>query len=204
MTFPYLNQRISGGLYQALLEDPFYSTLESSVAGDAAIRKTAMVKYYDYSLQEGHTYGELVMPNGDDFGASIWAKPQTTEVSQAISQQKKRFLQTHLGTDGLERYEEITEFMAAKTRGVIPVGSWYLSILGVAPEFQGQGLGETLIQPILEKVDQAGACCYLETFTARNKRFYIRQGFFETISYLEPTTKARCWVMLREPPTASR
>ena len=46
--------------------------------------------------------------------------------------------------------------MAEQTATVVPPESWYLSIVGIAPPFQGQGLGPSLIQPILDRTDELG------------------------------------------------
>jgi GNAT superfamily N-acetyltransferase len=75
--------------------------------------------------------------------------------------------------------------------------AWYLSIVGVAPHAQGQGLGRRLLQPTLTEADRAGADCYLETFSARSLRFYERLGFQSLRLFLEPTTKSDYWLMKR-------
>ena len=42
---------------------------------------------------------------------------------------------------------------------------WYLAIMGVAPEWQGRGLGTALMSPALEALDAAGTPAYLEAST---------------------------------------
>lgn len=53
----------------------------------------------------------------------------------------------------------------------------YLAVVGVAPEAQGRGLGNALLQAGLDRCDAAGADCYLETDTAAAARLYERLGF---------------------------
>ena len=56
-----------------------------------------------------------------------------------------------------------------------------------------------LLEPTLGEADTAGASCYLETFSARNPRFYERLGFELAASHVEPTTGASYAIMLRRP-----
>jgi ribosomal protein S18 acetylase RimI-like enzyme len=53
----------------------------------------------------------------------------------------------------------------------------YLAYIGVAPEFQGQGLGSRLLGPTLERCDAERVPAYLEASTERNARLYERHGF---------------------------
>jgi GNAT superfamily N-acetyltransferase len=54
---------------------------------------------------------------------------------------------------------------------------WYLEVLGVRPEAQGQGLGTRLLEPVLSRADRDGVSCYLETADPANVAFYERLGF---------------------------
>lgn len=59
----------------------------------------------------------------------------------------------------------------------VPQQHWYLAILGVAPAYQSQGIGGSLLQPLLNQADSTGLPCYLETSTEGGIRFYQRHGF---------------------------
>jgi GNAT superfamily N-acetyltransferase len=54
---------------------------------------------------------------------------------------------------------------------------WYLVVMSVRPERQGQGLGTALVKPILERADRDGMVCRLETADPNNVPFYQRLGF---------------------------
>ena len=54
---------------------------------------------------------------------------------------------------------------------------WYLPFVGVAPDWQGRGLGTALLRPVLDRCDEEGTPAYLEASTARNRACYERQGF---------------------------
>ena len=55
--------------------------------------------------------------------------------------------------------------------------SWYLVVLSVRPEYQGQGLGTRLVEAVLERADRDGATSELETSDPANIGFYERFGF---------------------------
>lgn len=76
------------------------------------------------------------------------------------------------------------------------VPHWYLLGLGVSPDYQGQGIGGSLIQPILKQADEQGLPCYLETDTHGAVRFYQRHGFEILRTGEEPV---QFWTMKREP-----
>ena len=65
-------------LYDALIEDAFYNTMEESVVHGSP--KQAMLRYLDYSIFEAEKFGRLVIPNGSHYGISVWAKPLNGEL----------------------------------------------------------------------------------------------------------------------------
>jgi len=199
MDYLFEYRAIAEALYDALTEDAFYMAMESSVAGGPDQRREAMLRYYDYSMREAREYGHLYLPSGKAFGISIWSKPVNADLSRQVSNQKKAFLGKYMGYASLSKYREITEFMAEQTAPVVPPDSWYLSIVGIAPAFQGGGLGGSLIRPILNRTDELGSHTFLETFTPRNIHFYERLGFKDTAGFLEPATGVEYRVMIREP-----
>ena len=201
MNYFFKYRALSEALYDALTEDVFYVAMESSVSGGSNQRREAMLRYYDYSMREAREHGTLYryQPNGKAVGASIWSKPVYGRLSRQMADEKKAFLRVHLGDASLDRYAQITGGMAAQTAIIVPPGSWYLSIIGIAPAFQGQGLGGRLIRPILEKTDTLGCHTYLETFTPQNMRFYRRLGFQIADAFNAPGSNTRYWVMIRDP-----
>ena len=78
---------------------------------------------------------------------------------------------------------------------------WYLFALGVLPDYQRQGIGSSLIQPILKRASEDGLPCYLEARTEEAVSFYQKNGFeiiekFETPTFEQTITY---WTMKREP-----
>lgn len=54
---------------------------------------------------------------------------------------------------------------------------WFLATIGVDPAQQRQGIGGTLLEPVLAKADEQRRSCYLETHLEDNVRLYQRHGF---------------------------
>ena len=75
---------------------------------------------------------------------------------------------------------------------------YYLNVLGVSPESQGQGLGSRLLAPMLERCDREGVPAYLESSKERNLAFYGRHGFRVTGDVTFPRGP-RIWAMWRDP-----
>ena len=199
MTYKFLYRSIAKSLYLSLHHQPFYAEIERGVSDNPTRNQEAMLKYFDYSMREGQKHGELYFQQGQTYGASVWSKPMNSTLAKQISQEKRDFISQHLGETSLKKYISIVEFMAEKARAAVPAESWYLSIVGIAPNWQGKGLGSTFVNPVLEMADALGVPCYLETFTRRNMNFYQRLGYIESASFIESVTSKEYWIMLREP-----
>jgi GNAT superfamily N-acetyltransferase len=98
-----------------------------------------------------------------------------------------------------ENYQRIVDYMSAHARSIVDADAWYLSIVAIAPEAQGRGLGARLLEPTLAEADAAAADSYLETFSRQSSPFYERLGFVKRAEFDEPTTRARYALMIRAP-----
>ena len=71
-------------------------------------------------------------------------------------------------------------------------------ILGVDTVKQGQGIGGSIIQPILARAEADGLrCCYLETMKERNVVFYEKNGFEVLVEDDIPNGGPHFWTMKR-------
>jgi GNAT superfamily N-acetyltransferase len=186
-------------LVDSLRYDPFYVTITEEFHANEALRRQALARYFDYSMSEGVRMGRLVLWPDEAIGAAVWLLPAAASVYDAERTAKAEFLAWALGTTGAHAYRRIVDFMRPRAAAAVTESAWYLSIVGVAPSAQGQGIGKRLIEPTLAEADEAGVDCYLETFDRRNPGFYQRLGFAAVGSHAEPVTGASYTIMLRSP-----
>ena len=186
-------------LIDSLRYDPFYVTITKEFANDEARRRQALARYFDYSMSEGARKGRLVVWPDPAVGAAVWLLPAEISVCDAEAKAKDEFLAAALGATGRDAYRRIIDFMRPRAAAAVTETAWYLSIVGVTPSAQGQGVGKRLIAPTLADADDAGVDCYLETFDRRNPSFYQRLGFLAVGYHAEPVTGATYTIMLRKP-----
>ncbi|WDP92232.1 MAG: GNAT family N-acetyltransferase [Desulfobacter sp.] len=197
--YAFFNRPAAGALYQALTPDPFYYTLERCSSKDPGAAREAMFRYMDYSMAEAREHGKLTLTEDGASGAAIWALPLPPASEKAIAARKKDFILTHLGPESLSAYTDIVAFMAEKTGDVVPEDAWYLSILGIVPGHQGQGLGTKLMAPVLQEADTQCLAVYAESFTPENFGFYRGLGFHTEKTVSEPVTGSSYTVLVRPP-----
>ncbi len=195
--YKYLNRTVAKALYHALTPDPFYKVLERNSFSNLDAAREAMFKYYDYSMAEAQEYGRLTFTPDGTAGAAIWSIPLPQEFQQKISEKKKDFIFSHLGKKSLDVYTKITVFMDRQIWDVVPTDAWYLSILGILPERQGEGLGKKVMTPVLREADEQGVVVFAESFTPKNFGFYRRLGFETAKTVDEPITESQYTVLVR-------
>ena len=184
-------------LRQALVEDPFYIAIEQITGGGEAGR-LALLRYLDYSIVEGERYGLSHFPGEQAYGVSVWSKPLEEKLASEQKETKNRFLKQQIGEAYFDCYQSITQFMSAQSNSLVDSSAWYLSIIGVLPDFQNQGLGVNLVKDVLSKTDALQLPTFLETFTPRNETFYQRLGYRVVARPFEPTLQSAYAVMVRD------
>ena len=80
------------------------------------------------------------------------------------------------GARAMRRWGEVSRALQAE-RPLLP--HWYLALLGVDPDWQGQGLGGRLLEAFLALADRDGAPAYLECDREASLLVYTRRGFVE-------------------------
>ncbi|WP_444995868.1 GNAT family N-acetyltransferase [Aliikangiella sp. IMCC44359] len=199
MNYQLKYPELAEALYLALLDDAFYQTMEASVDGDDNVKKQAMLAYMDCSIIESQNFGECFIPEKQHYGVSVWAKPISQDQTNEKNKMKETFIRQYMGDNSYSVYQDICQAMQKNSHSLVLDSDWYLSIIGILPEFQGQGLGPGLVQSILNKTDKLNIGTFLETFTKRNMTFYFRLGYEVLGEFMEPNTNATYWLMRRQP-----
>jgi len=76
---------------------------------------------------------------------------------------------------------------------------YYLAFVGVEPEWQGRGMGASVLRPILERCDRERMPAFLEASSPRNRVLYERHGFVATEEFTLGRGAPPQWRMWREP-----
>ena len=196
---PADTSRAVRSLAAALIGDPFYRTVTVACGDDEAARLAMLEAYFALALAEGEQAGRVDLADAAGNGAAIWTTDTPAALRQAAYAQREDALRALLGEQGFAHFSAIVENME---HALAPHGlqdAWYLSIAGIAPDAQGQGLGASVLGPGLAAVDAARAACFLETYNERSLPFYGRLGFVVVGRYAEGVTGCDYWLMLRQP-----
>lgn len=199
MSYQFSNKKTASALYDAFQAEPFYLAIAKARSNQQESEKEALLKYFDFSIQEAKKYGSYSTLDNPLVGASLWHNPQTDEIYDQQAREKKVFLKNHFGAESLAVYKKIASGMETMEETVIEDHYWYLSILAVAKAYQGKGFGRQLLATVLAEADRLNTPTFLETFTDVNLIFYGKLGYEVALEYIEPVLNKTCWVLIRQP-----
>jgi GNAT superfamily N-acetyltransferase len=160
---------------------------------DPADRPAAMLRFFR-AFTEAIGRHEQISITRDGAGTALWLPPGTHPVDESNAEAFGEAVASVAGFE-LDRLAEFDERTGASHPSE---PNWYLNLLGVVPERQGEGIGSALLGPALARCDREGLGAYLEATTLRNRALYERHGF-ETIGELRFTDGPTLWPMWRAP-----
>ena len=184
-------------LARAFQDDPLYAYIlpdDQERHAHLPALFTALVKY---TL----VYGECTTTRALG-GAACWLRPGNTDVTFWRILRTGFGLQTsvaRISPQDRKRFLALMGYADDVHKRLMGRPHWYLWALGVHPDQQGQGIGSALLKPILDRADEEGLPCYLETQTEPNARFYEKRGFSVIESGDVPSHGVTFWTMVREP-----
>ncbi len=133
--------------------------------------------------------------------AMLWSKPGHKATSMGLWQQLKMIPRLIQMCGGISRVPRVIEVMnGLEANHPKEPDHYYLFMIGVHQDHQGQGLGSTILAKALETVDAEGMPAYLENTNPRNMPLYERHGF----KIMKEVTLGKgrgpsFWPMWREP-----
>ncbi len=161
----------------------------SYVFPDAAARKDALPGLFRSMVHYGLQHGEVYATSPAMEGATVWLPPGipggTSENPEVDKEALGRF-----GYYGYCVYTVREKYA--------PGPHWFLELIGVTPDNQGEGFASRLIKPMLERIDRENLPCYLDTELEKNVTIYQRYGFKVVDDNVVSGTGVRSWGMLRE------
>ncbi len=176
-------------LAQAFHQDPVYCWLFPR----EATRIQKCQRLFAVFLSDLIAQGSVFVTENME-GAALWISPRQVGPGWRGRVKQSAQVSLILGTGTLHgiQWQLTVESKHPRYR------HWYLFLLGIAPERQGQGIGSALLQPMLERCDTERLPIYLNTSNMNNVPFYQRRGFEiveETALSAGPTVSH----MVREP-----
>lgn len=166
-------------------------------------RRIALLGELTASTRYGLRYGNVNVPSETTDGAAIWLPPGKPLVS-TLGMLRVGFWEmvsapARVGFGYLPRFFRMVRQMEELHKRDVPKRHWYLMVLGVEPERQGQGVGGALIEPGLARADRDCLPCYLETAKEINVDFYKKHGFEVLREVALGGDGPPMWTMLRKP-----
>jgi len=152
----------------------------------------AMLRYGSAHLSDTYTTADLA-------GAAIWTPPGYSGLTLREWPGMLRQSLFMCGWRGLAAIMSMHRLLEERLKRHVPEQNYYLSVLGVDPARQGQGIGSALMQPILERCDLERVPASLATNLERNVGLYERHGFRVVDELPIPGTTIPTWIMRRDP-----
>jgi len=163
--------RISHLLAASFSRDPIFNWM-TRVNGRAA----ALNRFFHWVMRERVIpLGETWM-TADGYAAAAWIAPYAEAKPESLAEEL-RLVSVLMSLTGVSRFSRGAAIAKAIEHAHPPEPYFYLAFVGVAPRFQGAGLGTALLENTLARVDAAGMPAFLENSNPRNVRLYERFGF---------------------------
>jgi len=164
-------RRISFLFAAAFARDPVFNWLARTKG-----RAEALSQFFLWVTRErAIPFGETWMTS-DGCAAITWIPPYR-EGRPENFREELRLLSVIYALTGLQRISRGGVMARALERAHPPEPYFYLAFFGVAPRFQGSGLGSALLENTLVRVDATGMPAFLENSNPRNIALYERFGF---------------------------
>jgi GNAT superfamily N-acetyltransferase len=191
------NQKDQAGILFARIfyDYPYFKT----IFPDEHQRQRLLPWYLGTLVRYCQIYGEVDATIDLD-GMACWLPPgQTNMTTLKYVRAGYGSFFFRLGWTTAQKAMVLDEFLIRAQKKYAPMPHWYLLLLGVVPEHQGQGIGTQMLKPRLALADSKGLPCYLETHLLRDVSFYQKFGFTVVFQSKIPGSDEPCWIMLREP-----
>jgi GNAT superfamily N-acetyltransferase len=155
---------------------------------DACERRNELPLLLQSFLQFGVLNGEVYATSRNLEGVAVWMPPDHTSGSPPVPE---------VSQDALDRMAYFGGQLYDVRKRHVPSSHWFLMIIGVIPELQGQGYARTLLNPVLARIERQHLPCYLDTEVEKNVAIYQRYGFRVVDDSIVVGTGIRSWGMLR-------
>jgi ribosomal protein S18 acetylase RimI-like enzyme len=160
-------------LSRAFEADPLYRFLVPAGRG----RDARLAGLFELILRYLSDDWREVFTTTDTDAVALWLRPGMQKVPALRQALLLPAFARVLGVRAMPPGLRVMAHMDALHARYAPEPHFYLSILGVAPERQGKGLGSELLGPMFERCNRERRRIYLETAQPKNVPYYERHGF---------------------------
>ena len=180
--------QISGMFASAFYSDPVYEWFFPHASG----RLDKLRRLFAVFLEGLVPLGTVFTTEGWE-GASLWIPAGMSISNWQSIRQNLRILRV-LGA-GIPR--SIRWWLSVESEQP-RYPHWELFLIGVAPAFQGKGIGSALLRPGISKCNEEQLPIYLDTGNRKNVGFYQRYGF-KVLKRVVLSKKLTVFQMVRNP-----
>jgi ribosomal protein S18 acetylase RimI-like enzyme len=184
--------RLARTLARAFDQDPMINWLLRQDAG----RESAFRRFFNIALGRMAAPYNLIFTNARLQGAALWLPPGNWRMGLW---QQLQLLPAMASSVGYRRVPGVMAGIGALERQHPREPHYYLFLLGVEPRCQGQGVGSSLLQPVLAQCAAEGMPAFLETANPRNLPLYEHHGFRVRAEFTVPHGGPLTWLMWRDP-----
>ena len=187
-------------LARAFDDDPFFRRL----VPDPEKRQAKAAHLFAFTLKLGIRYGEAYTTSPNLEGIAVWMRPETANITlwRAIRCGVIPLI-FRVGFRLLKKMNSADAYAERARKRLTPKRYWYLALLGVNPDHQGNGHASALMKPMLNRIDDEGLPIYLETEGEKNVSMYQHFGF-KALEHIHVTEHDIDFdAMFRKPDTAT-
>jgi GNAT superfamily N-acetyltransferase len=182
---------IAGVLARAFHDDPAFTWV---LRGDPG-RMKVLERGFELFLRRIWMEQEETYTTAGVVAVAVWERPDEWKVGAV---QQLRLAPAMVGIFGRHLPRLLRALMTLEAKHPREP-HYYLPFVGVDPEWQGRGLGSSVLAPILERCDGEGMPAFLEASTPRNRALYERHGFAVTEEFRLGDGAPPQWRMWRRP-----
>lgn len=158
-----------------------------------------MLPAFESVLRYGMRYGKVYTTSDRVEGIAVWMRSEWTKMTiRRMWWAHALWPAMRIGLGASIRMLRLNDYIERKHVELARFANLYLMLLGVDPEYQGNGYGGRLVKGMLVEADEAGLPCYLETTSEENVAFYEHLGFKVIDNFTVPKTTVKIWVMLHD------
>ena len=183
-------------------------TLTSAFSNDPCLKYLLNSEEYDYkkasfihrySINLGLRYGIALCTSKEVEGICIWMPPRSTNTTTWMFLRAGGLsLRNTVDKGIIKRLQDYGNYSGSIHHKNAPFPHWYLLSIAVEKEYQGKGISNRLMKPVMDYFDKNNQSCYLETHNSKNVSYYQKFGFEVAEIGCLPGTKKTHWGMVRK------